>query len=221
MSIHQLAVRRAAATAAAAITVIGVTATTATAEQATPATSTTQATAMRTYGTYHQEKLAIRARHSAGVAQAQVRAGGWLPANGAGVEQQPKQANQQFALAQQWQLVELRDTASAGYYNDVLLKNRQTGLCLDVEGHSLLPALLVQQTCDDSGNTPSQQWSRRILPDVALGAEQFRFWRNHNSGLVMDVAGDSTAVGARFAQYYKKPLAQANNQLFAMDFLGY
>lgn len=57
---------------------------------------------------------------------------GYLP-TGAGVER-AKALNQQFASTQHWHLIELRDTASAGYLNDVLLVNHQTGLCLNVDG---------------------------------------------------------------------------------------
>lgn len=213
MSLHPIGVRRVAAIASALIratALIGATALTA--QAAPPSNAATQGLAAQTHGVYNPEKWAIRVLHTGQVAEAQVNGGGWLPTNGAGVVQQPKRLgwDKKLTWTQQWQLVMLTDTATQGTWNDVLIRNRATGLCLDVKWHSKSPgALLDQQTCDDSGNTPSQQWSRPKVADVTIWGQQLSYWTNRNSGLVMDVSGGSAAAGAQLAQYYKKPPAQA------------
>ncbi len=74
-----------------------------------------------------------------------------------------------------------------------LIRNVNSGKCVDVFGSSASKNANVQQFSCNGGN--NQRWEF-----VDLGNGQYAI-RNINSGLVLDVAGDSRANGANIQQF--------------------
>lgn len=90
---------------------------------------------------------------------------------------------------------------------------RNSGKCLDIKGGTSKAASvpLVQADCD---GTASQRWYTHKVADFGLlTGKGYRYIFNVHSGLVIDVANASQAPEV-LVQFPKKPLSQAQNQLW-------
>lgn len=117
---------------------------------------------------------------------------------------------------QQWKKINLAGTALPGRTNDFLLRNRQTGLCLDTL--SSAPGVVVQHTCDLNGGRLSQRWNTRIQAEIFSPSGGFRHIYNRQSGLTMDVANASQSNGAQIVQFGEH--GTPTNQHFEQPFGG-
>jgi arabinan endo-1,5-alpha-L-arabinosidase len=118
---------------------------------------------------------------------------------------------------QQWEIVNLPSTPAPGFAPDRQLRNRLSGLCLDVDGNSLSAgATIVQNPCDPGD--PAQRWIVPKVAEIFSTNGGFRHYVNKNSGLAMDVAGGSTANNAPIIQFPSH--GGVTNQLFQQVFAG-
>ena len=117
---------------------------------------------------------------------------------------------------QQWRQINVAAPSSSSVTPDFLLQNRNSGMCLDVEGQSKSAgAHLVQQPCDFNGGKPSQRWFMHKVADKGLlTGKGYRWVFNRNSGMVIDIANASTANGALAVQFFQKGLGDSDNQMF-------
>ena len=96
------------------------------------------------------------------------------------------------------------------------LQDRWNHLCLDLENNRTVAGTrVVQMPCD---GTVSQDWSYNTQADA--GSQFYRHVKNRYSGLVMDVAGASTAAGAQLITWpraYPAAKHQRFNILGGMD----
>ncbi len=156
--------------------------------------------------------IKLEVRHSGQVAEVW----DWSQANQAAVNQWPWHGGPN----QQWEKIFVTSTSTGPNTPDFILKNRNSGKCLDVEGGiSTAPSTpLVQADCD---NTASQRWYTHKMADKGLlSGKGYRYYFNRNSGMVIDVGYASHEAGARLYQYPAKPLYEADNQLWNEDFGG-
>lgn len=117
---------------------------------------------------------------------------------------------------QQWEVSNLPSPPSNVFAPDRQIRNRLSGLCLDVENNSTAAgAFIVQNPCDV--NDPAQRWIVTKVAQVFSPNGGYRRYMNKNSGLVMDIAGASTANNARLIQW---PSHGGDNQLFQQVFAG-
>ena len=100
---------------------------------------------------------------------------------------------------QQWYVL----PTDSGYAEIV---NRNSGQCLSIYGNSAGPAPLVQYPCFGGGN---QQWYY-TSGTSNLGGSTGTLW-SRSTGLVADVAGESSSAGAWIDQWYS---TGHNNQSF-------
>jgi len=118
---------------------------------------------------------------------------------------------------QQWEITSLPSSPAPGMAPDRQIKNRLSGLCLDVANNSLAAgAAVVQNPCNV--NDPAQRWIVPKLAEIFSPDGGFRHYVNKNSGLAMDVAGGSTANNATVIQYPSH--GGITNQLFQQVFAG-
>jgi hypothetical protein len=118
---------------------------------------------------------------------------------------------------QQWEITSLPSSPAPGMAPDRQIKNRLSGLCLDVANNSTAAgAAVVQNPCDV--NDPAQRWIVPKLAEIFSPDGGFRHYVNKNSGLAMDVAGGSTANNAAVIQYPSH--GGITNQLFQQVFAG-
>jgi len=101
----------------------------------------------------------------------------------------------------------------------VELRNRQTGLCMDVPNSSIFSGQTIAlYTCNGG---PNQRWFLRHPANCLAGSPQ-NYWlisgcsnvyiENMNSGLCVDIPGGSTSTGLLIQQY---PCHYGNSQLFS------
>jgi|SRR6478609_839448 hypothetical protein len=123
---------------------------------------------------------------------------------------------------QQWRKVNVVASPNNTDTPDFVLQNRNSGMCLDVEGQSKQAgAHLVQQPCDFNGGKSSQRWYMHKLADKGLLTPKgYRWIFNRNSGLVVDIGNASTADKTLAIQYFQKGLGSADNQMFNFGFGG-
>ena len=89
---------------------------------------------------------------------------------------------------QQWEITSLPSSPAPGMAPDRLIKNRLSGLCLDVANNSTAAgAAIVQNPCNV--NDPAQRWIVPKLAEIFSPDGGFRHYVNKNSSLAMDVAG--------------------------------
>lgn len=118
---------------------------------------------------------------------------------------------------QQWEIITLPSTPAPGMAPDRQIKNRLSGLCLDVELNSLSAgAKVVQNPCNTSD--PAQRWIVPKVAEILSTSGGFRHYVNKNTGLAMDVAGGSTANNAAIIQFPSH--GGVTNQLFQQVFAG-
>jgi hypothetical protein len=118
---------------------------------------------------------------------------------------------------QQWEIVNLPSTPAPGMAPDRQIKNRLSGMCLDVAGNSLSAgASIVQNPCNT--DDPAQRWIVPKVAEIFSTNGGFRHYTNKNSGLAMDVAGGSTANNAAVIQFPSH--GGITNQLFQQVFAG-
>jgi len=115
---------------------------------------------------------------------------------------------------QQWEIKNLPSAPSVEFGPDRQIKNRKSGMCLDIQNNSTAAgALVVQNPCNTSD--PAQRWYATKVAEIFTPNGGFRRLVNRNSGLVMDVSGASTANGAHVGQW---PKHTGSNQLFQRVF---
>jgi len=118
---------------------------------------------------------------------------------------------------QQWEIVNLPSTPAPGMAPDRQIKNRLSGLCLDVANNSLSAgAAIVQNPCNVGD--AAQHWIVPKLAEIFSPDGGFRHYVNKNSGMAMDVAGGSTANNAAVIQFPSH--GGVTNQLFQQVFAG-
>lgn len=128
--------------------------------------------------------------------------------------QQIVQFTRNTGHGQEWEINNLVSPPSNTFAPDRQIKNRLSGLCLDIENNSLAAgAFVVQNPCD--ANDPAQRWVVTKLAQVFTPDGGYRRYMNKNSGLVMDITGASTANNARLVQYFSHG---GDNQLFQQVF---
>ena len=124
--------------------------------------------------------------------------------------QQVVQFTRNNGHGQQWEVSNLPSPPSNVFAPDRQIRNRLSGLCLDVQNNSTAAgALIVQNPCNV--NDPAQRWIITKVAQVFSQSGGYRRYVNKNSGLVMDIAGATTANNARLIQW---PSHGGNNQLF-------
>lgn len=130
--------------------------------------------------------------------------------------QQIVQFTRNTGHGQMWEVINLPSQPSNVFAPDRQIKNRLSGLCLDIEGNSLSAgAFVVQNPCD--ANDPAQRWIVTKVAQVFSPNGGYRQYRNRNSNLVMDIGAASTANNARLIQW---PSHGGDNQLFQQVFAG-
>ena len=128
--------------------------------------------------------------------------------------QQIVQFTRNTGHGQEWEVINLASAPSNVFAPDRQIKNRLSGLCLDVENNSTAAgAFIVQNPCDV--NDPAQHWIVTKVAQVFSPNGGYRRYTNKNSGLVMDIAGASTTNNARLVQYFSHG---GDNQLFQQVF---
>jgi hypothetical protein len=116
---------------------------------------------------------------------------------------------------QQWEITSLPSSPAPGMAPDRQIKNRLSGLCLDVANNSTAAGAAVVQNPCNAGD-PAQRWIVPKVAEIFSPDGGFRHYMNKNSGLFMDVTGASTENNASIVQYFKH--GGITNQLFQQVF---